>query len=283
MSDLGLDTTVSGTDGIYTATLSRAWEIWGPMGGYVASFALRAAGRHCSMARPASLVGHFLGVATFDEPITITCESLRVARTAHSVRVSIDQGERRIFEALIWGVNDGLQGLAHQHEPLPEVERWDVLPTLRERLDAIGEPYVAFYPFWENFDERPARWRGDWLERLPGEEPPLWQEWLRFVPTATFADPWIDACRLLILVDLGSWPATQATHNTATIMAPSIDLACEFHRIDTDADWLFVQGHSPSAHVGLVASHQRVWNDRGELLASGISQLLCRPVPSPAD
>ena len=35
---------------------------------------------------------------------------------------------------------------------------------------------------------------------------------------------------------------------------------------------------SPHSGDGLVASHQHVWNDRGELLASGISHLLCRPV-----
>jgi acyl-CoA thioesterase len=83
---------------------------------------------------------------------------------------------------------------------------------------------------------------------------------------------------LLILVDIGAWPATQSQHNQDAIIAPSIDLACEFHRIRRDAEWLFVQGVSPSANDGLIASHQQVWSDRGELLASGVSQLLCRPV-----
>ncbi len=38
------------------------------------------------------------------------------------------------------------------------------------------------------------------------------------------------------------------------------------------------QGESPHASDGLIASHQHVWNDQGQLLASGISHLLCRRV-----
>ena len=45
MGDLAADTAVTEVgEGRYTARLSRDWEIWGPMGGYVAATALRAAG-----------------------------------------------------------------------------------------------------------------------------------------------------------------------------------------------------------------------------------------------
>ena len=278
MSDLELDTYVAGSDGVYHGTMSRDWEIWGPQGGYLASFALRAAGLHCALPRPASLVGHFLGVASFDEPLTITCESLRIARTAHSVRASITQGDQRIFEAMVWGVNDGLLGLQHQDFPMPAVDAWAECPTIQERVEAMGEVLHSHFRFWDNFVQRPSRWRDDWMERAQGSEPPVWHEWLKFTPSSTFRDPWIDACRLLVLVDVGSWPAVQAHHNTPAVIAPSIDLACEFHRIDPEAEWLLVQGLSPSSNEGLIASHQQVWNEHGVLLASGISQLLCRPV-----
>ncbi len=42
MGDLARDTAVQGGAGSYGAVLSRDWEIWGPMGGYVAAVALRA-------------------------------------------------------------------------------------------------------------------------------------------------------------------------------------------------------------------------------------------------
>ena len=45
MGDLAIDTAVRARgDGLFEATLSADWEIWGPMGGYVAACALRAAG-----------------------------------------------------------------------------------------------------------------------------------------------------------------------------------------------------------------------------------------------
>ena len=44
MGDLANDTAIQPRgDGCYAASLSADWEIWGPMGGYVAACALRAA------------------------------------------------------------------------------------------------------------------------------------------------------------------------------------------------------------------------------------------------
>lgn len=45
MGDLAEDTAPESLgEGRYRVTLSQDWEIWGPMGGYVAACALRAAG-----------------------------------------------------------------------------------------------------------------------------------------------------------------------------------------------------------------------------------------------
>jgi len=43
VGDFERDTRVEGERGLYTATPSENWRIWGPMGGYAASIALRAA------------------------------------------------------------------------------------------------------------------------------------------------------------------------------------------------------------------------------------------------
>ncbi|HEY1740147.1 MAG TPA: acyl-CoA thioesterase domain-containing protein, partial [Acidimicrobiia bacterium] len=167
MGDLGTDTTITastttGQQGAYSATMARDWEIWGPQGGYVASFALRAAGAHCGLPRPASIVGHFLGVASFDEPIDIACTTLRSAKTAHSVHVSITQRDRPIFDALVWGTVTGLQGLEHQYATMPQFPNWSELPTVQERLESIGEKWEPWFPFWANFEQRPPEWRTDW-------------------------------------------------------------------------------------------------------------------------
>lgn len=86
MGDLGVDTTISAVDeGRYTATPSRDWEIWGPMGGYIASFALRAAGVASPHERPAAFSCHYLGVARF-EPIDIRVEARKEGRAAAAPR-----------------------------------------------------------------------------------------------------------------------------------------------------------------------------------------------------
>ena len=55
MGDLGIQTAVEQVDdGRYRATLSQEWEIWGPMGGYVAAIGLRAAGAATSQPNPAA-------------------------------------------------------------------------------------------------------------------------------------------------------------------------------------------------------------------------------------
>src|SRR3546814_9007649 len=109
MADLGVDTAVEPLgDGRYTATPSADWEIWGPMGGYIASFALRAAGASSPHAHPAAFSCHYLGVARF-EPIDIRSESRKEGRGATSQRVERSeehtselQSLMRISYAVFW-------------------------------------------------------------------------------------------------------------------------------------------------------------------------------------
>jgi acyl-CoA thioesterase II len=277
MGDLGADTAVRGGDGVYAATLSRDWEIWGPMGGYVVAVALRAAGAHSRFDRPASVVAHYLGVAGFGS-VQLTTTTMRAAKKAESVRVSVTQDDRPVLETLVWAVADDLPELEHDVSELPDAAGRPLdHPTVQERLDAAGSEEARPYRFWENFEARPVHWVDDWERREAGA--PEWLEWLRFVPEPDTRDPWVDAARLAILVDVGSWPAVTRHHvDTNDLYAPSIDLACHFHRFRPDAGYLLARGSSPSGAEGLVTSHQSVWAEDGTFLASGISQLLCRPV-----
>ncbi|MEL7208858.1 MAG: acyl-CoA thioesterase domain-containing protein, partial [Actinomycetota bacterium] len=123
MGDLAVDTTVEavdqGDEGRYRAEVSADWEIWGPMGGYLAGIGLRAAGAHSGRARPASVSGHFLGgVGT--GPVDVRTETVRATRVATSTMVTIEQDGRVGFRALVWGV-DEIDGLEHQtaRRPVP--------------------------------------------------------------------------------------------------------------------------------------------------------------------
>src|SRR6266446_8868396 len=128
MGDLAIDTKVTGSVGRYAATLSRDWEIWGPNGGYVAAIALRAAGGHSRFDRPASLVGHFLGVGDFDLPLDIETTTLREAKRAQSTRVSMTQSGQPIFDAMVWSVGD-VSGLEHDFAPMPETVAPESVPS----------------------------------------------------------------------------------------------------------------------------------------------------------
>jgi acyl-CoA thioesterase len=276
MGDLALDTAVEGGDGRYTATFNADWNIWGPNGGYVAAVALRAAGAHCGLARPASLLVHFLGVARFEE-VDVEVTTLRAARRAASVRVAITQRGAPIAEAMVWAVADELAGLAHDATSAPPVPPPDQLPDLEELLASEGP---RPHGFWVNLERRPERWLAPeaWEARTTLD--PTLRSWCRFRPSATFDDPWIDACRHVVLVDTFQWPsATGAYRGQLQYLAPSLDLSVSFHHLDPAAEWLLVDAHAPLARDGLVAGTAKVWSPSGALLASGSQQMLCKPIP----
>ena len=111
MGDLGSDTSVRAVgDGRFEAALNDDWEIWGPMGGYVAACALRAVGASSEHPRPAAFSCHYLGVARF-APVEIRIHARKVGRLASSYRVEVEQDGRPILDAMVWTVADGVDGL----------------------------------------------------------------------------------------------------------------------------------------------------------------------------
>ena len=277
MGDLAEDTAVEACgDGRYTATLSQDWEIWGPMGGYVAACALRAAGAATPHARPATFSCHYLSVARFG-PVQLSVETRKTGRAATSQRVEITQDDRRILDATIWSVGEGLEGLEHDETSPPAVPG----PTeLRSIQDLVPEDAPSPFAFWNNFDAKPIHFEVDWPPS--GPRPARWQEWLRFLPTATFEDPWIDAARCVILVDLPSWPSAHRPHawQQPPFTAPTLDLSVAFHRPTTDEEWLLCDGEAPVSTGGLFGWIARVWSPGGRLHASGGGQCLYRRIPT---
>ncbi len=278
MGDLANDTEVRACgDGSYEATLSADWEIWGPMGGYVAACALRAAGASTGRARPAAFSCHYLGVARFG-PVGLRVEARRSGRTAASQRVEVSQEGRPILDAMVWSVGD-LEGLEHDETSPPDVPGPDELPDIRELLPDDAPPP---FPFWNNFEARPIEFEPEWPP--DGPRPARWREWLRFAPTATFEDPWVDAARCVILVDLPSWPSAHRPHawRQPPFTAPTLDLNVAFHHPTSGRDWLLCDGAAPLSTGGLFGWTARVWSPGGHLHASGGGQCLYRRLPGSA-
>lgn len=278
MGDLAKDTHVEGGDGRYTATFDDDWNIWGPCGGYVAAVAMRAVGAHTGLKRPASFSCHFLGVGAFRE-VSIDVRTLRATKRAESVAVTMSQDDRPICEAVAWVIGD-VEGITHEHAQAPDVPKHTELKPIEELLSpedlAEGPPFT----FWSNFDERPVRWlaREEWETRPAGD--PVWQHWVRFRPTPRFDDPFAEAARLLVTLDVAMWPAASQGHkrDELTHIAPSLDLSAVFHETSDVSEWLLIDGHSPVARDGIVGGTARVWSEDGRLLCSGVQSMLCRPV-----
>lgn len=276
MGDLGLDTQVQVVgEGRCIATPSEDWRIWGPMGGYIAAIALRAAATAVDAPLvPASFTCQFLAAARF-EPVDLAVSVRRSSRRTALVAVSLTQEDVAILDAQVWFSAEA-DLLEHDHAGLSGGGRPEDHPFVQELTD---EP--PYFPFWLNLESKPLQWIDD-FENYPGGEPE-WASWLRFRPAASFDDPVVEACRLLILADLPSWPAATRAHpgdtTFGTFVAPNLDLAVQFHRLSGVGEWLLCKGDALVAHRGLVGFRSQVWSDDDHLVASGAGQLLCRPVP----
>lgn len=276
MGDLAEDTALRAIDDhVYEAVLSSDWEIWGPMGGYVAACALRAVGAERPDERPATFSCHYLAVARF-EPVRIEVSTRRAGRTATSLRVEVTQGDRLILDASAW-TTSATEGLEHDETVAPDVPGPDGLPDIADLVDDDAPPFA----FWSNFSARPLDFEADWPP--DGPRPARWREWLRFEPTATWDDPYIDACRSVILVDLPSWPAAHRPHawREPPFIAPTLDLHVAFHSPTSSEPWLLCDGAAPRSTGGLFGWTAGVWSPTGELHASGGGQCLYRPAPNP--
>jgi len=274
MADFATDTAVAGGGGRFRARLSPDWEVWGPNGGYLAALALRAAGAATELPRPAGISCHFLSVARF-EAVDLCVTPLHAGKRAASLRVSMQQAERPILEALVWVVGR-VDGLRHDLDDMPEVPPPERLPSIE---DLLPPEERAPYRFWDNIERRPIDWVHPraWQPGLP----PTFRSWFRFRPRAIFDDPFLDAARALLLIDTLLWPAAWQRHGDGSgFIAPNLDVTARFHHLPA-TPWLLAAASAPVAAEGLIGGEARVWSSDGRLVASGGGQLLCRPVPSP--
>lgn len=276
MGDLRADTEVESLGGgRYRATISPAWEIWGPMGGYVAAIALRAIGAESPHARPAAFSCHYLSVAGF-APVDIQVETRKVGRTVASLRVEVTQDDRPILDGTAWTVGD-VEGLEHDETSAPDVPGPGALRSVHE-LMPDEEPRFAF---WRNLESKPVEFVGTWPP--PAPLPARWQAWLRFLPVVAIDDLWLDAARSVILVDLPGWPSAHRPHawTDPPFYAPTLDLNVAFHLPSVGEDWLLCDGAAPLSTGGLAGWNARVWSPGGRLHASGGGQCLYRRLKAP--
>ena len=268
MADFAVDTAVHRMGpGRYRAELAAAWEVWGPIGGYVAAVALRALAAASELPRPASFHCDFLSVARFGA-VDLDVATLRRGKRSHALRVAMQQGDTPILSATAWFVDAGMSGLEHEHVARPEVPQPDALKSFSE----LADNYADWYPFWRSADGRPVQ----------GEEPhpPHWHAWMRLPDTQRPLDPVTEAGRMLLWMDMMMWNAADAPHPwPPPYLAPNLDLSASFHDFAPAEEWLLCDAHAPVARDGVIGCHGHLWTPDGRLVASGNATLFCRPNP----
>jgi acyl-CoA thioesterase len=257
---------LDGGDGRYSIHLDEAWEIWGPSGGYLAALSLCAAGREAQIPRPASYYCHFLTSPAFDR-VELSVEAIRRGRRSESLAVRMTQGGKDVLFALVRTAAEA-PGYKHQEAAVPAVTPPEDSEPLERMKD--GKP---LFNFWNNVSCR----RPDWEGMQKGE--PVTREWVRFEPTRSIEDPFVDAARPLILLDTFGWPAVWQKYRGVDYVAPNLDTSVWFHHLAPENEWLLVDHECPVADEGLLGVQGRVWDATGRLLASGAAQLCCIPQP----
>ena len=275
MGDFAEDTAVEPIgEGRYRAHISKDWMTWGPNGGYVSAIALRAAGAASRFDRPVSYACQYLRVGQFDA-VELEVRTLHGGRSTDALQVSMRQGDEHLLEASVWAAAQN-EGLVHDYTGMPDVPPPDGLPDM---VALVGEQRAKIGAF-RNFERRPLGWVPDQEDPEPRE--PTTRGWFRFQPRATSEDAFADAGRSVILIDSFSWPAVWPAHPSKGPLpwiAPNLDLHVRFHQSAADSDWLFCDSRAELAKEGLIGTEGRVWTPDGRLIASGSSQLLCRPRP----
>lgn len=266
-SDLEHATQVEAQGNGYRAHLSKDWEIWGPNGGYLAAIALRAAGIAAQIKQPASFYCHFLSSPAF-AAVQLDVNILKQGRRAESLAVEMTQDGKPILHALVKTVADA-PGYNHQHPAAPDVPPPEELKNFEDLLPSERRPPFSF---WENIERRP-------IDQSISNEPtaPTVCEWARFRPKASFEDPFLDAARALILLDTYGFPAAYRHYRSWEYLAPNLDTSAWFHHFSPSSEWLLIDHECTLADRGLMAVSGRVWDTRGQLLATGSAQLCCVP------
>lgn len=253
--------------------LDPGWDIWGPAGGYIAAIALRAAGEQAPAGhRPLTLTGQFVRIAK-QGALDVAVEPIKVGASA-LYAVTLSQAGRPVFLAQIW--TSARNMASHSIQPvMPAVLPPDAVREFQEIAAERGFTQIAF---WQNIEGRPINFRqqGD---PLPADTHQL--RWMRLRDWAATDNPFLDAMRTTMLIDIGVWPGHwHRLSEPAHYGAPSLDIAVHFHDGAPASDWLLSDADSDVSGNGAISGRVRIWSADGRCMATGSGH--CLVVPAPA-
>ena len=257
---------LTGEAGRFKGRIHQDWEIWGPNGGYLSAIAMNAVAQMTPFSQPVSFYAMYLGVGAFDE-VDLSVTPVRVGRNTGVYTVEMVQNDRKLLQAQVITANEQ-DGFEHQ----------DSLPPFKILPDELTETKrESTFRFWDNFE---CRFEDDLMASGEPSGKSEWGCWYRFLDCQP-ENHFQDAMRSLVLIDTLPWPANFMRYGREGLkyMAPSLDLYVQFHRFATEQDWLFGHATCEEGAMGFLGGKGATWDESGRLLASGGSQLMCRPMP----
>jgi hypothetical protein len=192
IGDFEYDTRPEGAQGRYLVTLSKAWDVWGPNGGYVAAIALRAMAAESTLPRPGAFHCQFLKPGKF-EKAEILVERLRAGKRSEALRARLVQDGEDLVAASLWMTAEAMEGLEHDHAAFSDAPAPNRLKSFAE----IYDNYPSWYAYWRSVEARP-------VSETAEPSRPSWRAWLRFVMPPGALDPVLAAARTVFWMDLGT-------------------------------------------------------------------------------
>jgi acyl-CoA thioesterase II len=255
----------------FAASIDPEWCVWGPIGGYVASIALRTVGLAApANHRPVTLTCQFLARAEPGE-VEVIIEPLKAGSTSF-FNLRVTQKGKAFLQCQICTTAKS-EGPDHLCVTAPDVARPDALESFAAQLERFGHAPMGF---WKNVDGRQVDFRP------PGDPDPRGcrsECWMRFEGWQTTSDPFLDSARALILIDTSIWRAyNRGQSELPKHVAPSLDLAVWFHDAVPDSQWQLIDANADFARHSLLNGFARVWSEDGRLVASGGGQCLFVPI-----
>jgi len=269
------DTELKGGAGRYVAVLHESWRGWSPLGGYLAGIALRAAGRESVFDTPLSITCHFLSVGGFG-PCDVEVVSLRRASVAELLEVRLRQGAKTLLLAHVW-TGQNSEGFEHTDLPSPAIPMVSEVPPMEELYPNWAKT-LGEWPYLGNIEQRVVGYERDGLRREA--RAPRNVQWFRFNLDVDYADPYLNAARYALALDIIGWDAVKLPHpGDGRFYAPTLSLHADIHAL-SEEPWFVAEAWVPVAGSGRFALTNRVWSADGRPLASAAGTSLCRPRPS---
>ncbi len=237
-------------------------------GGQVLAQSLVAASRTIENRNVHSMHGYFLRPGNMELPITFSVDRLRDGRSFSTRRVQAFQSDLPIF-SMIASFQEEDPGLEHQDDFPSGIPDPESLPSAADLIGDNPHPVAQYWAKARPFDMRhvdsPIYFS---VEGKPVAHQAVWLRALGPMPD----DQSLHTAALAYASDYSILESIYRRHSIAWshpgLKSASLDHAMWFHRPAKVDQWMLYVQESPSAQGGRGLAVGRIFNSRGELLAT---------------